>query len=177
MRNKICELERLLFLNKKKSIIYIESCSKKFLEKEADILLADYCLNLSYKNKKDGRYLSDGGIICNNYFYAKLIVYLFRASSKYNFNHNYLIGILCGIPLCCIKNYINHFEKDMLNTKKMVRDYKSLLKGEDIFGLGLNKDESVAHSIYINFIPCSPTCKKAEKILIKNYNLYHKLKK
>jgi len=70
-----------------------------------------------------------------------------------------------------LKNYIK-FNKYKTH-QEIFMDYLTKVKKEDKFNVAISNNKmKFGHTELINFIPCSPYCKNALKILNKNKKLY-----
>ena len=84
-----------------------------------------------------------------------------------------IIGVLCGIPECCIRKFLKFKAYKPKGMEEVYGDYKRLLKSrEDPYKLIINKttEEITVTKNRIFHIPCSPNCKETKKL----FNTYKK---
>ncbi len=94
---------------------------------------------------------------------------------KNKFNHRKL-GEILGYPKCCIDKFIEEYRGDRATSmswdsaKRYLDQVKKMKIKEDPFEVKISKNGIVMDSKIYGFIPCSPKCKEALK-MINNYKL------
>ena len=76
-------------------------------------------------------------------------------------------GILMGIPKCCVKKYCEEDKGNGTSENSAARYFNQLkkLRLKDKYGIFYNPQETA--SLEYGFVPCSPNCSKALKLLKK----------
>ena len=95
----------------------------------------------------------------------------------YKLRHK-ILGIMCGYPDCCIKDYLKYQGDE--GFKKKYKKYKKMLsKKKDPYELEIKEDkESICFIKISHHIPCSPFCEETKKIMrIYKYHYKQFLKK
>ncbi len=139
-------------------ICFSQICTRKkiYAYKFLDRLIQDCSFIISYNELKYKEFITKG-----------------------KFNHLNL-GKVLGYPKCCIRKFVEEYKEDgkgyicFDSAKRYLKQLEEMKIKEDLFGLKVSKNGVVMESTIAGFIPCSPKCKKAIK-LIENYKSINKI--
>lgn len=152
----------LFYMDNKADLKYYQNLNKKSQ-------LGKRFAMLSYITKK---LKSSFFLYTTNYGLRDVLFEVYTNKKSSSLVKETLTGLACGIPSCCVKNYVDivHNKHIKNRTESIYDKYKTQLKGKkDLFELELcgKKIESK-----LKFIPCFPSCKMAIQ-LYRRYKKYY----